>query len=188
VHLVTGIAYLLGVLQVPRSLPAARVVTTMMVRPSSSGSGGMEPPSKRDRPSSFLPVSSLYAHSVVRWFTPLSLSCSYSDFKRWCWGGRSRTSSALIIRQPTVHLVTSPYFPLVASFAVSMSDLAMVPTGSSPPVVVPQETPALEEPTLEALAQEMSSADATSLGAASVEVDGVGPSQAMTPEARCGIW
>jgi hypothetical protein len=65
VPVVTGIAHLLGVLQVPPSSPAAGVAAAMTVRPSSSGFRGSEPPSKRACPWSLLLVSSRYAHGVV---------------------------------------------------------------------------------------------------------------------------
>jgi hypothetical protein len=55
---VMGRAHLLRVLQVPSSSPAARVIVSMMVGPSVSGTRGTEPPPKRARPWSLLPVSS----------------------------------------------------------------------------------------------------------------------------------
>jgi hypothetical protein len=73
VAVVTVIDHLLGALQVPLSSPTARVVAAMVAGPSSSGSGGAEPPSKRVCPWSFLLVSSWYAHCVVCWFTQLPL-------------------------------------------------------------------------------------------------------------------
>jgi hypothetical protein len=76
-----------------------------------------------------------------------SFSCP--NFKRWCQGDRSHTSSAPIVCWPTVCLVTPLYFPLVAS----------VPQGTSKP-----EESALEE-------REASGADGASLGAVGVEVD-----------------
>jgi hypothetical protein len=74
--------------------------------------------------------------------------------------------------------MTSSYMPLVASSAVSMGDLAMVHLGSLRPVVASWETPVPEElmpKAWKALVQEMSGAHGASLGATSVEVDGVGP-------------
>jgi hypothetical protein len=50
-----------------------RALGVLQIPPSSPGSGGVEPLSKRVRPWSFLPVSFRYAHGVVRWFTPLLL-------------------------------------------------------------------------------------------------------------------
>jgi hypothetical protein len=103
---------------------------------------------------------------------------SSSNFKRWCGGNRSRTSSALIICQPAVHPMTSPYLPLVAPSAMSAGDLVVVPSSWPRSMVVPRETPALEESTPEAwekAVQEMSGSDGTSLGAVSVEVDGASP-------------
>jgi hypothetical protein len=44
-------------------------------------------------------------------------------------GRQSHTSSVLILRHPTAHPVTSPCLPLVASLALSVGDLAMVPPG-----------------------------------------------------------
>jgi hypothetical protein len=58
VPVVMGIAHLHGVLQVPPSLPVAKVDVAMMVGPSSLGSGGAETTSKRAGPLSFLLVSS----------------------------------------------------------------------------------------------------------------------------------
>jgi hypothetical protein len=105
-------------------------------------------------------------------------SCSCSDFKRWCWGDRSRTSLALIVHRSAAHLATSPYVPLVASSNARVGDLAMVLLGYPRPVVAPWETPAPEEPSpesQEAPVLEMPGADGASLGAASVEVDGASP-------------
>jgi hypothetical protein len=73
VLVVMRIAHLLGPLQVPLSLSAARVAAAMVVMPFLLGSGGAEPPSKRARPWSFLSVTSQYAHGVVHWFTLLPL-------------------------------------------------------------------------------------------------------------------
>jgi hypothetical protein len=67
---VTGMTYLLGVLQVPPSSSAARAITAVMAGPSSSGFGGAEPPAKKAHPRSFLPVSSRYACDDVCWFIP----------------------------------------------------------------------------------------------------------------------
>jgi hypothetical protein len=58
VPLVMWIAHLLGVLQVSPSTSDAGVATTMMVGSSSLGSGGVDPPSKRALPWSFLLMSS----------------------------------------------------------------------------------------------------------------------------------
>jgi hypothetical protein len=77
---------------------------------------------------------------------------SYSNFGKWCWGDRSHTSSAPIIRWQTTRLVPSPYFPLVAS--------------------VPRGTLALEESAPEVW--EALGANGVLLGAISVEVDGAG--------------
>jgi hypothetical protein len=73
VPVVMEIVHLLGVLLVPASSLATRVATAMMAGPSLSSSGGVEPPSKRSHPWSFLPVSSQYVHGVVHMFTPLLL-------------------------------------------------------------------------------------------------------------------
>jgi hypothetical protein len=105
---------------------------------------------------------------------------SYSgfDFKRWCWGDSSHTSSSPIFRRPAACPVTSSYLPLVALFAASMADLAMVPPGLPWPVVAPQETPEVEEPTpgvWEAPMQVMLGADGALLCTASVEVNGAAP-------------
>jgi hypothetical protein len=65
--------------------------------------------------------------------------------------------------------MTSPYLPLVAP---SAGDHVMVPSSS------PRETSAPEEPTCEVWevpVHEMPGANVTSLGAISVEVDGVSP-------------
>jgi uncharacterized membrane protein len=70
VPVVMGITYLLGVLQVSLSSPAAGVAMAVMVGLSSLGSGGAEPLSKKTCPWSFMLVSSQYAHGVVLWFTP----------------------------------------------------------------------------------------------------------------------
>jgi hypothetical protein len=77
-------------------------------------------------------------------------SYSCSDFERWCWGDRSRTSLTLIIHRPTTRLVTPSYLPLVAS--------------------VRQGTPVPEESASKV--REAPGADGTSLGAVSIEVDG----------------
>jgi hypothetical protein len=53
----------------------------------------------------------------------------------------------MIIRQPEEHLATSPYLPQVASSAVSVGDLAIVPLGSPWLVVALQETPVPKEAT-----------------------------------------
>jgi hypothetical protein len=45
----------------------------MMARPSSSGSKGVEPPSKKVCLWSVLPVSFRYAHGVVHWYILLPL-------------------------------------------------------------------------------------------------------------------
>jgi hypothetical protein len=55
---------LFGSLQVPLPLQTARAATSMIVQPSSSDSGGEDPPSKRAHPWSFLSASSRYAHGV----------------------------------------------------------------------------------------------------------------------------
>jgi hypothetical protein len=104
-------------------------------------------------------------------------SCSYScsDIKRWCRGGKSRTSSTLIIHWPALRPVTSSYLRLVAPLAVSMADVAMVPLSLQRPVVSSRETSVSEESTREALVQEMLGADNASLGTISVEVDGASP-------------
>jgi hypothetical protein len=73
VLVVIRIAHLLGVLQVPLSSSAGGVATTMMEGTSPLGFRGAEPPSKRARHWSFLPVSSWYAHGVVNWLTSLPL-------------------------------------------------------------------------------------------------------------------
>jgi hypothetical protein len=65
-------------------------------------------------------------------------SCFCPDFERWCWGGRSCTSSAPVVQRFVVRPATSLRPPLVASLAASMGDLAMV------------ESPASEEPKSEA--------------------------------------
>jgi hypothetical protein len=62
--------------------------------------------------------------------------------------------------------------------ASSVGDLAMVPPGSSRPVVAPRETPMAEEPipgVWEAPTQVMLGADGASIGTTSVEVDGAAP-------------
>jgi hypothetical protein len=90
------------------------------------------------------------------------------DYKRWCWGGRSRTSSVLIICQSKTRPATSLRPPLVASPTASVGDLAMV------------ESPASEESTSEARGAPISvtpRVDGTSQGTACVEVDGAGPQQ-----------
>jgi hypothetical protein len=80
---------------------------------SSSGAGDTEPSAKKAHPRSFLPVSSRYG--VVCRFTRFHFSFSFSDFKRWCWGNWSCTSSPPIVRWSVARLVTPPYLPLVAS-------------------------------------------------------------------------
>jgi hypothetical protein len=70
---VTGIAHLLRVLLVPSSPLASRAVAAMMVGPSSLGTGGAEPSSKKACPWSFLPVSSRYAYGIAGWFTLIPL-------------------------------------------------------------------------------------------------------------------
>jgi uncharacterized membrane protein len=70
VPVVMGITYLLRVLQVSLSSPAAGVAMAVMVGLSSLGSEGAEPLSKKTYPCSFMQVSSQYVHGVVLWFTP----------------------------------------------------------------------------------------------------------------------
>jgi hypothetical protein len=113
----------------------------------------------------------------------ISLHCSrfsysYSDFKRWYLGDRSRTSSTSIVRWPAAHPVASPHLPLAAPSAVSMGDLAIVPLILPWPVAVPWEKPVPEESMPEVWeelvqqVQEMSGVDGASLGVVSIEVDG----------------
>jgi hypothetical protein len=68
VLVVIGMSRLLGVLQVPPYSSAARVITAMLVGPSSSGAEDAEPPAKKVCPWFFLPVSSRYG--IVRWLAP----------------------------------------------------------------------------------------------------------------------
>jgi hypothetical protein len=128
VPVVMGIAHLLWVLQVPPSSPTARVVAAMMAGPSSSGSGGAEPLSKK----ATLGLSCRCPHGMCK-VCSIGLYCSYfsyscSDFKRWCWGDRSCTLSVLIVRRPVECPATSPYLPLMSLLAASLGDLAMVPS------------------------------------------------------------
>jgi hypothetical protein len=104
-------------------------------------------------------------------------SCFCPDYKRWCWGGRSHTSSVLIICQSTTRPATSLCPPLVASPVASVGDLAMV------------ESPASEESTSEARGAPISvtpRVDGTSQGTTCVEVDGVGPQQ--SDDVRGLMW
>jgi hypothetical protein len=57
VFLVQWMTYLPGTLQVPLSSPIAMAVEPTAVGSSSLDGGGVEPPSKRARPWSFLPAS-----------------------------------------------------------------------------------------------------------------------------------
>jgi hypothetical protein len=70
---VIGITHLLGVLYVPPPLLAAGTVAPMMAGPTSPGTGGAEPSSKRALAWSFLPVSSWYAYVVGRRLAQLPL-------------------------------------------------------------------------------------------------------------------
>jgi hypothetical protein len=115
----------------------------LIAGPCSSGVQDAEPLSKKPAlgPSCRCPLGmALFIGSLRSHF-----SCSSSDLKRWCWGDRSHTLLALIVRRPTTHLVTPPYLPLVAP--------------------VPQGTPMLE-------VWEASSTNGTLQGAISTEVDG----------------
>jgi hypothetical protein len=73
---VIGMAYLLGVLQVPLSPLTVGAATAVMAGPSSSSFRGVEPLAKKAHHWPFLMVSSWYACDVVYWFTlfPLLLS------------------------------------------------------------------------------------------------------------------
>jgi hypothetical protein len=71
VPVLTKTTHLVGVLYVPLSLLTIEVAIGVMAWPFSLSPEGMEPPSKKVHPWSFLPVSSRYAHGIVRWFIPL---------------------------------------------------------------------------------------------------------------------
>jgi hypothetical protein len=66
-----GMSQLHGVLQVPLSSPITGVATVMMVGPSLSGAGDVEPLAKKAHPWSFPSVSSWYG--IVCRFTLLPL-------------------------------------------------------------------------------------------------------------------
>jgi hypothetical protein len=70
---VIGITHLLRVLLVPPPLSAIGAVASVMMGPSSLGTGGVEPSSKGGRPWSLLPVYTWYAYGVDCQFTLLSL-------------------------------------------------------------------------------------------------------------------
>jgi hypothetical protein len=105
-------------------------------------------------------------------------SCLCSNFKRWCWGDRSCTSSVPIVHQHAPHPATFLRLPLVVSLAASASDLVMVAQGLPRLAVAPVESPTLVEPMSRAReepAPVIPGADGASQGTASIEVDGVGP-------------
>jgi hypothetical protein len=70
---VTGTTHLLVVSQVPSSSLAARAIMSRVARPSTLGTRGAEPLSKKAHPWSFLLVSSWFVHGISYWFTPLPL-------------------------------------------------------------------------------------------------------------------
>jgi hypothetical protein len=67
------------------------------------------------------------------------------ELKRLFLGGRSRTSSTLIIRRSAAHPVTTPHLTLVLSLAVSTGGTIKVHPSSSRPAVVCQEALVLGE-------------------------------------------
>jgi hypothetical protein len=55
--------------------------------------------------------------------------CFSPDIERWCWGGRSHTSSVPVVHRSMTCPVTSPRPPFVASSIASMDEQAL---GESP--------------------------------------------------------
>jgi hypothetical protein len=71
VPLLTKTTHLFVVLYFPSSYPATGVAMGVMAWLSSSGSEGVEPPSKKAHPWSFLSVSPRYAHGITCRLIPL---------------------------------------------------------------------------------------------------------------------
>jgi hypothetical protein len=128
------------------------------------GHRGAKPSSKKACPWSFLLVSSRMRMVLFIGLCRSRFFCLYTNFKRWCWGGRSCTSSVPVICWPVACTTISPHPPLVALSATSVGDLAMVAPSSPRPVAVPVESSMSVEPMSEALVPMMSGADGASQG------------------------
>jgi hypothetical protein len=135
----------------------------MMAGPSLLGTGGEEPGR---------PILGLFCRCPLSMRMALFIGlcrslfyCFCTDFERWCWAGRSRTSSVSIVHWPAACSATSPCSALEAASATSVGDLAMA------------ESLASEEPTSEAREAStlvMLGTNGMSQGAAIVEVGGAG--------------
>jgi hypothetical protein len=131
----TKTTQLFKVLQDPTCLPTTGVAMDMMAGLSSSGPRGAEPhPRKPARGPFYGCHLGMRMELSAVYLAPVSIP----EFKRWSLGGRSHTLTTLIVHRPVVRLVTSPHSPLVAPVAVSIGDLAMVPSSSSQLAAAPQ--------------------------------------------------
>jgi hypothetical protein len=170
---VTGMAYILRVLQVLPSSSSTRATTTARRGRPHRATGVRSPCPRR-------PILGHSCRCPLGMCMMLSVGLHRSHFSSSCFdvegeyfGDSSHTLVTPIDRQPAVRPMTPLHLPLVSMSAVSISNMALVSLSSPQMVGVLQETPVPREPKPEVW--EAPSVDDVPSGVSSVEVDGVGP-------------